>query len=311
MHAKDKHLNKERNRYLIGRLKPVTVCIAAICDVVEKFYPKIVLCADRLVTAGIQFEGGESKVKKITNCCYAMHSSNDSLASDLILEKVKARVEGSKKTRKVAEIIELLKEECLNHKKEYIERDILFKYNLVSGKLGTDQEPIVKEAVEEVEAYEYPLECEFIIAGFDSPREPHIFRVDQDGNYSLDDSLGFTTIGSGGGLVFLELTKHGYSRTFGMTVTLPRVYIAKKISERAEGVGRYTDIGVLYYHDPTRMENEPSADKIKPTYANFSHPDFLKKLDKTHQAIQENERKELDKLYHEVYAMLTGEETEG
>jgi hypothetical protein len=69
----------------------VTVGIAAMCDAVPDSWPKIVLCADRLVSAGIQFESGESKIVKIEDFCYAISSSNNTSASDLILEKVSSR----------------------------------------------------------------------------------------------------------------------------------------------------------------------------------------------------------------------------
>lgn len=43
-------------------VKPMTVCIAAICDAYTES-PKIVFVADRLISAGIQFEHGIEKVK--------------------------------------------------------------------------------------------------------------------------------------------------------------------------------------------------------------------------------------------------------
>lgn len=299
---------KKRNRYLKRRRqKPVTVCIAAICDMIKGYPQKIVLCADRLVSSEIQFEGGESKIKKITDYCYAMPSSNDSLASDLILERVKEKANASSSTLKTVEIVAILRRECINYKAECIERDVLFKYNVAAEKLAINQESVLEKAVMEVDAYEYLLECEFILAGLESPNEAHIYRVDQDGNYSLDDSLGFSTIGSGGGLVFLEMTKHGYSRSLSSVVAIPRVYISKKISERAEGVGRYTDLGLLYFPELPKRGKKSSKSGNKPLFADFSHPAFLQKLDETYKAIRENEKKELEKLFDEVYTMITGE----
>ena len=67
---------KPPNRYLRRKLKPVTVCIAGICDA-GTGTPAIVFVADRLITAGIQFEGSQSKIKIMAPYCMAMQSSNE------------------------------------------------------------------------------------------------------------------------------------------------------------------------------------------------------------------------------------------
>ena len=49
-------------------------------------------CADRRITAGIQFEGGTPKFQKLTENCYIMDSSSNSLLSDLIIKLTKDRI---------------------------------------------------------------------------------------------------------------------------------------------------------------------------------------------------------------------------
>ncbi len=283
----------------------MTVCIAALCDVggmpsIEgsPVPPKIVFCADRLISAGIQYEGGEPKVKKITEYCYIMQSSNDSLVSDLILENVKEKVNETKEIKKIKDIVEILRQECIAHKKERIENDILFKYNLSSEKFGTIPDSIHEQAIDEVGGYQYPLTFEFIVFGLEPSREVHIFTINQDAEYSLDDSRGFSVIGSGGALAFLEMTKHYYSRNFSAVIAIPRVYLAKRISERAEGVGRATDLGLIYFGGDTK------GTQFEPTFLGFSHPNFLKKMDDAYDAIRNNERAELEKLSKTVFDML-------
>ena len=297
---RDNHLyEKRRNRYLRPRrLRPVTICIAAICDFGSPHVPPaIVFCADRLVSAGIQFEGGEPKIKAIAPYCIAMQSSNDSLTSDLILEKVKQKISVLEKPAKIIEIVEMMRSECFALKKQWIEDTILSKYNVVFEKLGSKPEVTIKEAVNEVKEYKYPYEFSFIVLGLEAQREVHLFVIDQDGQYWLQDSLGFATIGSGGDLAFLEMTKHGYTRSFPAVMAIPRIYLAKRVSERAQGVGRFTDLAILFF-------NEPKSDKFSPALQYLSLPELTNKLDETYEALIKNEKAELEKLSQTVYDSL-------
>lgn len=297
----DNHLYKKQlNRYLkLRRLKPVTICIAVICDFGSSagVPPAIVFCADRLVSAGIQFEGGTPKIKMITNYCFAMQSSNDSLTSDLILEKVKAKANTLEKTAKIVEIVEMIRQECFELKKQWVEDNVLLKYNLTFKKLDTKPDAIVKDAINEVRDCHYPCEFSYIVLGLEESKEAHLYVIDQDGQYWLQDSLGFAAIGSGGELAFLEMTKHGYARNFPAVVAIPRVYLAKKVSERAQGVGRYTDMGILFLSDP-------KSGKFLPASQNLATPELIRKLDETYNALIANEKAELEKLNQTVYEIL-------
>ena len=82
---------------------------------------------------------------------------------------------------------------------------------------------------------------------------------------------------------FLELTKHGYSRHFPAVVAIPRTYIAKKVSERAQGVGRITDLVILFF-------NNPQGAEFLPTIQILSVPEFTQKLDDTYNALMTNEK---------------------
>jgi len=298
---RDNHLyEKQQSRYLkLRRLGPVTICIAVICDFDSPAGtpPGIVFCADRLVSARIQFEGATPKIKMITNYCIAMQSSNDSLTSDLILEKVKAKASPLEKTAKIVEIVEMIRQECFELKKRWVEDNILSKYNLAFESLNTRPDSIVKDAINEVRDCHYPFEFQYIVLGLEESKEAHLYVIDQDGQYWLQDSLGFAAIGSGGELAFLELTKHGYARNFPGVVAIPRIYLAKKVSERAQGVGRDTDMGILFFGDP-------KSGKFLPTSNNLAAPELIKKLDDTFNALIANEKAELDKLNKTVYDIL-------
>lgn len=284
------------------KLKPVTICIAAICDI-DKPAPAIVFCADRLISAGpIQFEGSTSKIKIMTAYCMAMQSSNDSLTSDAILEKAREKASKFDKPRKIVEIVELIRAECLALKKQWIEDNILFKYNVTFDKLEVKPEATVAQAIKEVTdcKNQYPFQFSFIVLGIEETKEAHLYTIDQDGQYWLQDSLGFATIGSGDYLAFPELTKHGYSRHFPAVVAIPRVYIAKKVAERVQGVGRHADLCILFLNDPTNSKFDPRVQELSANKA------FIEELNKTHDLIMSNEKTELLKLSKTILEMLAG-----
>lgn len=298
---RDNHLYKKRqNRYLntkkIRGFKPVTVCIAAIANVgmvnekQEPIPPCIVFCADKLVSAGVQFESIEAKIKRITDYCYAM-TSGDAFESDLILERVRQKVGTPEKPLKIEEIVRMLSKECFDYKKEWFENNVLWKYNLAFDKFRVTPEPIVADAVKEINGCVYPFDFSFIVLGLESSREAHLFYVDQDGAYQLHDSLGFVTIGVGRTLAFPQMTKYAYSRYFPLPTAISMVYISKKVSERMQGVGQLTDLVVLHFKDATFSPViwVPSTD-----------PEFMKKLNEAFDTISKNESTELQNISKKV-----------
>jgi hypothetical protein len=242
------------NRRLISsilRKRSMTICISAICNLPST--PTVIFCADRLVSAGIQFNSGSSKIILITPSCVIMASSDDSLISESIIEQLRAKLDPNKQYL-IKEIAETLRKECIEYKKERVNDDVLEKYNLVTAKMAADPNSVIREAMSELHAYQYPY-FEFIVCGLDNEASmAHIYKVDQDGHLTNWDFLGFTTTGSGSQLAFAELTKWFYSSQHSLSHAIPRVYFAKKVSERALGVGNITDFGFLAPHKPVGKE---------------------------------------------------------
>jgi 20S proteasome alpha/beta subunit len=306
---RDNHLSKKPcNRYLNvkkkRRSKPVTVCIAAISNVGSidenkvPIPPCIVFCADKLVSAGVQYESIEAKIKKITEYCYAM-TSGDAFVSDLILERVKQKVGTPERALKIEDIVRMFSRECFDYKKEWFENNVLWKYNLAFEKFSATPEPIVANAVKEVGECQYPFEFEFIVLGIEPSKEAHLFYVNQDGAYQLRDSLGFVTIGIGSQLAFPQMTKYAYSRYFPLAVAIPMVFISKKVSERMQGVGQHTDLAVLHFGT-----NVKDAQFSPMLWAPSDIPDFMKQLDDAFATISRNESTELENASKKVHEWL-------
>ena len=289
----------------LSKLKPVTICIAAICDVGyvdQKVYPKIILCADRFVSSLVQQEGAVVKIKKFTPYCLVMSSSNDSETSDMILERAMAKLRSLPEEEKLtlAQIVSIVRQECVSYKEERVSTEVLSKYNLLSKQVGVEPKAMISEAIKEIGDYDYQLEFQFIILGFDSPTEPHIYTINQDGAYRPNDLLGYAQIGSGGLLAYLQMTKSKHSKTDPSVSTIPLVYFAKKLSERAQGVGRVTDFYAIFY-----SFQEPPPKDYQCTIINLGRPELIKLMDESLATIEDYENNILDTMSQTVRSVLT------
>jgi len=238
--------NQYRNRYRFKpKVKELTICISAISEV-SSLSPKIILSADKLISAGIQFEHGYGKIGTVTDYCYVMMATDDALTGDMIIRETKKQVEN--KGFPIEEITRILAKVCEKYYQTSIEKNILFKYNLNYENFKSKSQDLspnlIDIIVDEINIFQYDFKAEFIVCGIDT--DPHIFVVDQCGNYKSYDYIGFATIGSGSPLAFSEMTKYSYHPNTQLSMALARVYNAKKVSERMGGVGRSTDLYVLY-----------------------------------------------------------------
>lgn len=236
----------------------MTVCIAAICDALTE-NPKIVFVADRLVTAGIQFEHGVEKVYIINQNCYVMISSNDSLKTDMIVKKVESRVIGKGVT--VEETAKAFAKECEEQMKNAREKDILSKYGLTYDELieksNNISENFIRMIYSDLSNWEYEFKAQFLVLGIDlNPYNPRIFVVQEDGDYKAYDYIGFATIGSGSDLAFPEMAKYVYHPNINMNIAITRVYNAKKVAERVQGVGKWTDLHILHVYTDKKTKEK-------------------------------------------------------
>lgn len=293
-------------RHLNRLLKPMTVCIAAVCQMGNPaYYPWIVYCADRQVTTFVKYESGQAKIKLMTQKgdCLGMLSANDSLTADLILENAREGLKGEPQPP-VRKVVETVSQSCKDIKDGRTRSEILDRYSLVVKSLNATPDSVVKDAMTRVNNYYYELECQFIIAGFDDEgRTPHIYMIDEEGKSDLYDSAAFVTIGSGGPLAFLELTKYGHNNQDTAPVTIPRVWMAKRISERAEGVGRTADLGAIYYG------KHPQVEGIVPLITNLSPPEFTGEFDAALEDIRKFENDKHLELYKKFFGKMQGKPT--
>jgi len=230
----------------------MTVCIATICEYgIKPNSQKIIMCADRQISAGINFEAGVSKIKSLNEFCWIMMSSNDSLKTDMVIEKVKSLISG--KVLKIEEIVKIFSKEYEELIKINREKEVLSKFGInykefigLSKELSPD---LLREISDSLRYYKPSFKSEIIVLGLEP--EPHIYVVDECGEYTCYDFLGFATIGSGKTLAFPEMTKYEpqHHPKTPLSISLLRTYFAKKVAQRVGGVGPSTDLAVLHIVD--------------------------------------------------------------
>lgn len=289
----------------------MTICIAAICDEDSGSGKKIIFCADRQVSVGIQFEGGMKKYQKLTENCFIMDSTNDSLRSDLIIERTKERIT-DKKFSTIKEISDIVSEECENLKKEELQKDILWKYDSLSDSLKIYPASLLPFINQQLEDYDYDLSCNFLVFGLESHDIAHIYNIDEDGKQRLLDNLAFAMIGDGGNLALQEITKYPYSTDTTAVEAIARVHFAKRLAERAIGVGEDMDLCLMHM-----KINEDETEILRPLIFDMTkeRPDIIEELDNGFEDINQYERDKVreimpKKLYQLIVGESEGEEVE-
>lgn len=281
----------------------MTVCIAAICDAENGSGKKIVFCADRQISVGIQFEGGMPKIQKFTENCYIMDSTNDSLRSDLIIERTKERL-GNIEFLEIKKVVEILCEECEKVKTEQIQKELLWKYNALPSNLKVNPSDLLPYINQQLDNYDYDLSCEFLVFGLESPQIAHIYRIDENGMEKLLDNLAFAMIGGGGQLALLEITKYPYSIEIPSVEAIARVHFAKRLAERAIGVGHDLDLKLLYYSE------HPETKVVSPDVFDISQirPDIIEALDNAFEDINQYEREKVREIMpKKLYELFTNQ----
>lgn len=221
----------------------------------EGVLPKIVFCADRLISAEIQFEHGQPKIYRLTESTYVMMASSDSLKSDMIVKSTINSIET--KHPSAHEVVTILANECKNIEQNEREKNVLSKFGLdyesFIEKSRSMSQDFMRIVTSELENYDSGFRSQFLIFGLDP--NPHIYIVEQDGSYKLHDFVGFAVVGSGFPLAFADMTKYMYHPSVSLAAALVRVYNAKKIAERIGSVGKMTDLYVLHMPEQDGKQN--------------------------------------------------------
>jgi hypothetical protein len=230
----------------------LTVCVAARCN-----ESAIFCAADRMVTIGdMEVESPTPKIVMLTSSIAIMTSDDDAAYHTEIITDAYATIarritDEREKWWTVREVVDLYIERRISHKQARAERDILkplgLNYNEFSLRQKTMDTDLVRQIAMDLVNYKTPL-MSAIITGID-PAGAHIHIVHDGESGNIENGshtmIGYAAIGAGQRHATAELLRASQSFKTDIPKTMWNVYLAKKRSEVAPGVGDATDVYMI------------------------------------------------------------------
>lgn len=223
----------------------MTICIGIIC----KDNSSLILAADSMLTnrvLSIQFEHATKKMTCLSDNCVAL-TAGDALAHTELFNKVQKEI-GRLKSPSTTEIVDKIKE-CyqISRKQEIMERILIPRGFNDFGEFYEAQRTLIPDIAmsiqNEIDRYEFGLDI--IVVGI-TEGVAHIYGIANPGTSECFDSVGFHAIGSGLPHSLNTLIARECNQNNSLEEGLLIVYEAKKMAEKAPGVGStITDICIL------------------------------------------------------------------
>lgn len=223
----------------------MTICMGAICEQGSS----LVLATDSMITneaLSVEFEHPTKKMTRLSDSCIAL-TAGDALAHTELFNMVEGKIT-KLKAPSVVEIVDNIKE-CYQHiRKNEIKEKLLRPRGFDGFKdFYSAQKALVPDIAlsiqSQIERYDYGLKI--LVGGIDK-RIAHIYGVFDPGTSKCYDSIGFHAIGSGLPHAINTLIARACNQDISLAEALLIVYEAKKMAEKAPGVGKgITDICVM------------------------------------------------------------------
>lgn len=226
--------------------KNMTICVAAIAEIFED-EPRIVFCADRLVSGQVQFEHGNSKISRLGDNCIIMMAGNPLKGAEIINRTI---IQIKTNPHSIPDIVQIISKEYQKMVNETNEQIILSTRKMTIEEFYSKSNEMSEELVNKIddELNHNPFELSFIICGIDNG-EAHLYEVTDKGEINNYDSIGFVAIGSGAPQSIAELGKYQYGSNISLSQAIHLTYLAKKEAQRVGTVGDETDLGVIHNVD--------------------------------------------------------------
>jgi hypothetical protein len=301
--------NHAKSRYKEKKARKLTICIATLCEA-HTSNPRIVFCADRLVTdiRGLTFESGVLKILQILPNCLLMNAG-DSSRGDVIIKNV-FDILSLKKPEELEKmefkkIAELIQEQYLKVRDEAMELEIFKPRKMDRASFYSNMRayPDWFSLIIDNEVRNFDFDVAFIIFGFGLNQEQKtstgfIYQLTGDGELNLMTSTGFSIVGIGSYQSLPEITKEPYGPYSSLSDALVRTYWAKKSAERMVSVGKETtDLGIMY----CEVEGDKLISKNVLASEDFKNKLLLDGFEKQKQTIKQM-TSEVQKNIDEVFS---------
>jgi hypothetical protein len=219
----------------------MTVCIAVSCEK-NSANPRIVMVSDTLVTMGIT-SADALKGRWLADTWSVLMAGDDVTYAEDVISEAAIQL-GLKPTNSLADAAAAMTHAYQTIRRKQIEDSYLSAYGLdMAGFLAQSADyptPTKRQSILD-EIDKFNLGCEFVVAGF-SPTTavPYIFQVCNPGKYIPQSLLGYWAIGSGEVNAITYLARRNQHANDALESTLYNAIAAKKLAEKAAGVGKTT-----------------------------------------------------------------------
>src|SRR6185437_15034485 len=268
---------------------PVTICIATIAEADES--PKIVFAADRLVSGQVQFEHGNPKIYELRKNCLLMLAGNP-LKGSLIISSVVEQI--NKKSVPLKELANKVSIETRLLRNKTVEEQLLYPRSLTLEKFYSQIKQFPEWFADSIDdqLQEDPYQIDFLLFGIEND-VPHLYQIRTNGEVNSYDSLGFAAIGIGAGQSIAELGRYQYGSNISLSQAINLTYLAKKEADRVSGVGKETDLEILY----TNTSKEVDRWKADKDFLTMLDNQVLKLRGFEHQLQKETEKVISERLF--------------
>ena len=219
----------------------MTICIGAICENRSKG----VIASDRMVTnrmLSIEFEHDEPKFEILSDNCVAL-TAGEALAPTELFRAVKPKIQDSPDIKDIAEAVA---QAFRKFKRKRIEHVVLSQRNLTFDSFLEKQQKLLPEIVIRIDSQiaKAKMNLFILLVGIDESGA-RIFAIVDPGHAVCFDRLGFHAIGSGLPHAASTFISYDYTPAFSLKKAAYVVYEAKKIAEKAPGVGEGLDMAIV------------------------------------------------------------------
>ncbi len=234
----------------------MTVCIAVLAEKRRK----AVLVADKMITAKIPtpFEFETEDVKKISKVAENVYilSAGDTLSANEIVQKSAKAIRQMKPVRvkylTVEEVADIVRAQYQDYRRSMVVKKQLETRGLSLENYYNRHQDLNQAIIREIDdqLMQYDINAEFIVVGYDDDGICHLFTVNHPGVAMSNDPLGYSCVGSGAPHAMYYLIDSEYSKNWPVGDVKNLALEAKRVSEKAPGVGEKTVIKIIPAEQP-------------------------------------------------------------
>jgi hypothetical protein len=232
----------------------MTVCIGAIFrwNYAAAGPPDIgfagIAMSDRMITAGdVEYEPNQLKVALITQHVMLMIAGDYTTHSQALRPTLKQFVSSPNATP--LEVARVYGSQIQSIQRKQAEDHILSPLGLNSDTFLAQQKEMSDAFVTTITAQLQdfrPADVEALIVGIEADGNGNIYIVDSRGSVTSYSDVGFAAIGIGAWHARSRMMQAGFTNQLNFYPALASVFAAKKASEVAPGVGKSTDIHLIF-----------------------------------------------------------------